>query len=251
LYETAEAFFLPSTASEYFERSEVTQRQLLHCLLRRWRQLTGHLSLEPVTYDPGTGTIPRSNEDLLSDCVTGTLRGEALRLEQKMWQNESFAPTLPEDRTAGLRSEHPDIAVAAPAEGTSSLSQRLEEVHSLDADEEELVTPSARAQGHEAATAALNGQPKLHRKRPRPLHPGSREDRLQKFIVKEKCSISDVCRSAKVSEREMRRWRDGEMKEDGHPASRIESVLGGYAPLQRNNRARHWLRTPGRTTHTV
>ena len=62
LYETAEAFFLPSTASEYFERAEVVKWQLLHYLLRRWRQLTEDLPLEPVTYDPGTETIPRSRQ---------------------------------------------------------------------------------------------------------------------------------------------------------------------------------------------
>ena len=56
--------------------------------------------------------------------------------------------------------------MAAPAEGTNSLSQPPEEVHSLDADEEGLVTPSAMAQDHEAATPALNWQPKMRREHP-------------------------------------------------------------------------------------
>jgi len=41
------------------------------------------------------------------------------------------------------------------------------------------------------------------------------------------------------------------MKEDGHPANRIENVLSRHASLQQKNRARHWLLTPGRKPYTV
>jgi hypothetical protein len=56
----------------------------------------------------------------------------------------------------------------------------------------------------------------------------------------------DVCRSASVDRRDMRRWRKDQIKDDGVQAKRIEQVLSGTTYLQRPNHSA-WLRTPVRS----
>lgn len=64
--------------------------------------------------------------------------------------------------------------------------------------------------------------------------PGSREERLQKFVSKHDCTIMDVWRSAHVKKTDGKRWRKGIHSDSSVMSVRIEEVLSGQRPLIRN-----------------
>ena len=132
------------------------------------------------------------------------------RLQERVefWMGAAQAHVNFYAMNAGSALPEPSAPVTAHGDDPNAVSQRPGELRAVvltpGADGAGLVSRSANADGRDVATAARARQPRLHHKHPRPLDPGSREDRLQEFIAKEKCSIADVYRSAKVSEREMR-----------------------------------------------
>jgi hypothetical protein len=67
--------------------------------------------------------------------------------------------------------------------------------------------------------------------------PISREERLQAFVSAHVgYTLADIRRSASVHKPEFRSWRKDELRDTSVMSRRIEDVLGGRLPLQRNPR---------------
>jgi hypothetical protein len=107
LYESAaKAYTRAVGSSEYKERDDYVEQQLLGYSLRRWTQLTRGLPMVQVDCDPVAGTAARSNEQLLSDTLAAHIHAKSLELELNMWKAEA-APQSGEFATGKLPSEPP------------------------------------------------------------------------------------------------------------------------------------------------
>jgi hypothetical protein len=69
-----------------------------------------------------------------------------------------------------------------------------------------------------------------------PGHVGTREERLQKFLLQNDAKVADVRRTANVYKTNMQQWRRGELNDSSVMSERIEDVLRGKVALKRGKK---------------
>lgn len=157
LYEAAATgYFSPVGSSEYKERVDLVEQQLMDYAMERWRQLTRGLPLDRVGFDAAAGVDLGSDEVLLSDTLATHLRSKALELELQMWQTEVAAQSGEFARRLATITESPKRELATDI---NSQPQPDDSDSSAPVDRTEATIPDAEQPAGLAPVNTLDSRP--------------------------------------------------------------------------------------------